>query len=535
MRRWVKYTLLIALAGAGPLCLCPATGGDLPPVLGYAEGKLISGAWTYDFAASGGVQIDIGRRITGLAFGPGRSELAYCTAASEGGDPSALWTLAVSGDVVRERGLKDLRARPRLLWKAPEGRGLRGPVRWAPDGSRIAILECQDDRCDLLVVDYVGGGVARMTDGEWVRDMAWSPQGEYVARIIGPDDAHDRAVWVQTFPPMQGWGPLGDGAYDLRWSLDGKVLRWLSRGPEGRWSDVAWRLPVSTAVEVGHRPARAGEASWSPDGRTCAVLESGEDGGCKQLVLYAARSSVGERLDLPHIGPRRLLGWSPDSGVVVVLGDTDIAFAVAVHQPPDLMHTLTGQRRDDSRTPRWIGGGQEYSTRRAAMLTLPLDPGAGPPAWSTGGDMVAYVVAARLDPRHPLAEDRGLSGMAGTLVVSPVGRAFEGRDQVVKQKLLDNMKRISLGLQMYLADHDDRLPLAEDVYALQTVLRAYVKSDDVYMLPGDGEIIVEYVGEPGQWLGDMDDPVSTPVAVVDCYRDFSIVAYADGRATILER
>ena len=59
--------------------------------------------------------------------------------------------------------------------------GSRSGVTWSPDGARIASSVCQGPRCDAFAMNADGSDVRRLTDVGNVREMAWSPDGNWIA------------------------------------------------------------------------------------------------------------------------------------------------------------------------------------------------------------------------------------------------------------------------------------------------------------------------------------------------------------------
>ena len=59
--------------------------------------------------------------------------------------------------------------------------GGRLGVTWSPDGARIASSVCQAGRCDAFAMNADGSDVRRLTEVGNVREMAWSPDGNWIA------------------------------------------------------------------------------------------------------------------------------------------------------------------------------------------------------------------------------------------------------------------------------------------------------------------------------------------------------------------
>jgi len=523
MRRWSWLVMGVAL-GMGLALAGPATAGDLEGIFRYGIGtQLVSGAWAYTFLAPYGSPLPVveDSPVTGFAFGPGRSEIAYCAAAGD-----ERWGLCVA-EVSLERlgdweGWPDpppaTAVPPRLLWTAPEGAMLKGPVWWAPDGSKIAVQVEMGEGSEVVAVGYGTGEVVRICRGVKVAELAWGPRGRRIAYVT--EEETGRAVWLQTVPPGEP-RRIGDGGFNLRWSLDGGGLRWLRPRSEDVWVAMMWDAATGKATEANPQPARGEGAMWSPDGQLCAVLEGSDGAGEKTVTLYRGASTAGERIPLPYVLPKRLLGWSPDSNLVLVLGDGDFPLAVAVRPISDGIKPL-------------VEAGATYTTERAGLCGEPMDPDAGPPSWTSGGDMLAYVITPEFDKRLGWASRRDVP--TGRLGVSRVGREYlepVGEERVEVEQVLGNIKNVALALQMYLADNHDMFPPTGDSDEVWGLLDDYVRNRKIYMRPGtEDEMVVQYVVPPGVWLGDVPDAAGTPVAVVDYLPNFYIVGYADGHAAV---
>lgn len=489
--------LLTCCALAAAVCMQPpASGQDQMPQFpacfryAFAGRKLVSGVWAYEFGLSGGGRIPMERRVTGFAFGPGRTEIAYCTGGDEK-EQSALWVVAFSREDVLRRGVKDLAVRRRLLWRAPEGFMLRGPVWWAPDGARIAVRASARGVRDVAVVEYVTGEMQWLTEGNDVLDLAWSPSGNRVAYVA--QTVSGRSVFAETWPPA-GRKRLGTGGIDLR---------------------------------------------WSADGRSCAALVRPEGDGKPHLVIYPTGAREGETVPLPDLHAKELLGWTPDSNLLVVLGDMDVAFAVAARPPVDWLREA--MPADAPSMPRDGVAPPEFSGERAAMFTLPIDAEAGPPTWFANIDMVTYVVAAEFDPAHPYAAMPDPDALFGDLVVSVLQRNYVGEPEAAHRgRVAANMKKIALAVQMYLADNDDTFPPATDTHQFRHSIEPYVPNESVFMRPGtEDEVVVEYLVPPGVSLAEAAETgllvTEMPVAVVDYHPDWFVIAYGDGHVESFEK
>jgi len=503
--------------------------------------------------------------ISGLAFGPGRDEVAFCAPTKTG--RSGLWVVPAAFPaanpvsfphdprepitLTQEEHLvyRFPKAPARLLWSAPEGRTLAGPVWWSADGARILVRELSGEQADLVAVDYLGGKAVRFSEHARVAEAAWSPNSARIAYTI--DDRREGGVWLQSVPPGQP-KRLGAGGSDLRWSVDGKTLRW--NAPAGDSSTVQMEWNGERAEPAGQLATRPAGAIWSPDGQLCAALE----GAPKQLVIYARNSSAGETVPLPGLDPRRLLGWSPDSRLVLVVGQGDQPVAVSARREAEV--------RDDIKRALSLGT-LTYSDVRAAVIGPPMDPDSPPPAWSSKGDLVSYVWASEKpeglvrwslrgashveEMLESMREHGWLPATNRALICLSVARQYlpqaqvlaaveraeaekaqspaEGPPQgeVLKARLLSNVKNITLALNMYMADFDAFPPTAT-TQDLRKTINDYVKNDEVWLLPGSQEVIVRYLLPPGLKGTDIADPAVLPVVAIDNLPDCDLVGFADG-------
>jgi hypothetical protein len=525
MRRSWRIAVVCAAAAAVVAFLIPAVSGERPAFYRYS-GRLVAGGYAWDFGAWNVVPAAETGPFTGFAFGPGRAELAYCAPAGDGA--SALWIVSL---LLSERGLnlpESGKFPRRLLWSAPTGAELRGPIWWAPNGTQIAVRACAGASGDLVIVDYATGDVVWATQEKRVEDAAWAPSANQLAYVTAADGA--REVWLWEVGAANG-RRLGDGGVNLRWSLDGKELVWLRPEPGPLWTEMVWKAGDAQAHEGERRPARPEGAMWSPDGLWCAAAIG--EGDNKQLVVYRSNSARGDAINLPGAPVKQLLGWSPDSSMVLVLSADNRPLAVSIAQLPDDVARLLSTE------------GSLYTSERAAIAGWPVDVSAGPPSWSsTGKLMLAYLAGKYPQPRDVQAY--GLEGedYAGKLVVGIVARDYLGPPErlaynIERKQLTSNMKHLAMAIQMYVTDYD-RYLLAEDTEQAMGPLDEYLPNKGCWMRPGvEGEVAVKYLVPPGvivTWFRDNGvDPARAPVAIIDYPSDYFVVAYADGHVDVLSK
>jgi dipeptidyl aminopeptidase/acylaminoacyl peptidase len=398
---------------------------------------------------------------------------------------------------------------------------LRGPVWWAADGSRIAVRARRDESSDVVAVDYGSGESVWICRGAEVVDLAWSPGGERVAYVT--EEEPGRAVWLQTLPPGEA-RRLSDGGFDLRWSLDGQSLRWLRPRSREVWVRATWDGGTGEVAEASPQPARPAGTMWSPDGQRCAVLQSSEGGEEGRLLIYTTQGTVAEEVPLPYVRPTRLLGWSPDGRLVLVLGGADFPVAVAAMPMDDAVRAMV-------EVTTWPSG------ERGTICGYPIEAEAGPPSWSSGCDTLAYVPATKMDERLGAGPDDEFPN--GCLVAQiALRRHIEPPtpEQVETHMVLSNVKNVALALQMYLADNNDVFPPSGESEEVWSILDEYVKNRSVFMRPGtEDEMVTQYLVPPGVPIVEIPDPPRFPVAVVDYLPDVCAVAYADGHAAMREK
>jgi len=517
MRR--ALLLVVVLAAALALFFLTAPAGELS-IRDYS-GKLVAGEWAWRFNRMGFAPVADADRFTGIAFGPGRAEIAYC-ASDEPGGPSRLRITTAPTERTRF-GVRPVspQAPPRLLWTAPERVTLHGPIWWAPNGTAIALRACSDDTRDLVLVDYVTGEPTWLTRGESVVDVSWRPDAAVLAYVT--EAGEERTVCLHTIPPTDAH-TLGRGGFDLRWTVDGRELHWLSPHSEATWTRMRWTAEDASVSEIGSAPARPEDTIWSPDGRWCVALEPAADDK-RSLAIYPVSSPTGETADLPGVEPVQLLSFSPDSTLVLVLDKGGEPVAVSVRPIPTEIRRVLPSRR------------ASYSPARGTVAGFPMQPDAGPPSWcTTGHHLLAYVAAEQPRP------SRGMHApeLASALVVGSYEREYlggpaEAAAKVERQQLDYNLKNIALVFQMYLADNDDIFPATSEMPDLRRILDPYVYTQEVFLRPGSrDEVCVRYLLDPAIRLVEIRDPVHLPIAIIDYPEDYYLVGYADGHVQTFE-
>ena len=537
-RRVLVIAFLFALVGAGAV----GAAEQMPPVL-ERDPVLLDGGAAFKFGEPGPRTAILSERapITGFAFGPGRLEVAYCGPIAKEG-PRGLWV--VNAQAPKADGERDARlyrtpvAPPRLVWTAPEGVTLRGPIWWAPNGAQIAVRSLTGNQCALMSADYATGEAVKLSQGN-ITAAAWSPEGKRIALVKESSGVSE--MWLQTFPPGEE-RRLGEGGLDLRWSVDGKELHWIVAQPGETWEKKVWNAETEKLENAGGTPARPEGTLWSPNGRLCAAVVGEKQD--RQLVIYPAGSTAGETVTLEGVHPQQVLGWTPDSHIVVMLADRNLPVAVSIMPEAGLPEHIKSILAAEHVT---------YPKLRASVVGPPLDAQPGPPSWSANMDMLAYVFrqgeAKELDflrwqsPQQPTEEirerlrDETLPKAETALIAVSVLRqaiphdVAEKRedDSRLKTMVLSNVKNIAVALIMYLTDCD-AFPEALTGEQLREILRPYVQNDSVFCLPDTDEVVVQYLIPPGTRPSDIEDAGITPMVVVEAVPGWDIVGFVDGHA-----
>jgi len=219
------------------------------------------------------------------------------------------------------------------------------PLRLLKVGLVLAAGSCTG--IDVLPVDL----------GPEDRNPSWSPDGQWIA-FEHSDSSEAAAVYVVGIDGT-GRRRVLAGAMDPDWSPDGSALVVNLGGPTiARVSLGSGNVTVLTELQ-GYTPA------WSPDGETIAFSSNGGD-NANPPDLWTVPASGGTASRVPLHGPPRTqlsqVDWSPTSARLVA----------AEHAT---RHRLFIASRDGT------------DTSRIAVPGLDLDQ----PAWSPGGDRIAYV------------------------------------------------------------------------------------------------------------------------------------------------
>jgi len=555
--RFTLFFLTLSLLTVGAAAAQPDSDPYRRPMLEqrYHDPRLAVGDW--QIKLRGAQQwLPVQGSVTAMAFGTGRNELAYATTAN---GRSSLWVVAIPDLPEEWRAQRTMNVRPRQLRQAPEGTEVVPPIAWSPNGAKLALVEAEGDLSTLVAIDYLAGESTTLARAPRIADVAWHPNTTHVAYVTEADET--RHVWLQTIPPTEP-RRIGEGGFNLRWTLDGKLF-WLRPDSEVSWSEHVWDS-ASGAVSVANTvPARTPDTLWSPDGALCAALEPAERDGEMNLAIYPANSTAPDIVPLPEVRPNRLLCWSSDSNIILLLAQDNWLLAAAA-RPAGSGALARFRARGSDAVPTSV-------TTRLSMCGFPIiDPSAGPPAWSSAGDLVAAAVPDRervvgavpddmlavvVPDREEAIEVELPNGIIvtagpgweraievdlpyGMIAVTWIDRTYMKPPTPAEAERTEvdvKSKHLALALQMYLADNNDIFPAGEDMDQLRAALGCYVRSQDDFMRPGTtDEVMFTYLVPPGTRLVAVPDPVSMPVAIVDYSSDFCSIAFGDGHVSTFD-
>ncbi|KPK92041.1 MAG: hypothetical protein AMJ88_11885, partial [Anaerolineae bacterium SM23_ 63] len=170
---------------------------------------------------------------------------------------------------------------------------------------------------DVLTGETVASFTA--TDGSWIRDHDWSPDGRLVAgaTIIG-------TIYIWDFQTGDLLNTMihGDQAFvnEVEWSPDGTKLA------SAAADSIIWVWDAAKGEElfslVGHEPpAEIMSVTWSPDGNQILTTSGNPDLGAKDNTVRIWDGNSGEELLVidGHSGYVAWGDWSPNSGRIVTI------------------------------------------------------------------------------------------------------------------------------------------------------------------------------------------------------------------------
>jgi Tol biopolymer transport system component len=253
---------------------------------------------------------------------------------------------------------------PTLLANVPASirQTLRGsstvgpPVRWSPDGSRMA-FRLLLDAPGIYVMNRDGTGLTRLTDlpePAWQRDwgqptrdgFAWSPDGTRIGFTSpvgtdGPGGSKSSSLYVVDtrdgrLTVLTGPNAIGGAFPPIEWSPDGSRIAFArTRGPLRHSTNSLVVMDADgtdEALLVQVEFADLGPLAWSPDGSRIAfmrssAMEGNEDGAGGMWVVNPDGTDLRQIATGPWAGPSEVravldgpFDWSSDGGWIATLG-----------------------------------------------------------------------------------------------------------------------------------------------------------------------------------------------------------------------
>jgi len=259
---------------------------------------LVEGASQARYAPGGHLVFARGGSLYAVEFDPRSLEVRGAPVevakgvATNVGSGAAQFALAPNGAALWAPG--GVTASYRVVWV--DGAGVESPVdvpsapynelALSPDGTRLALIGGPGATSDLWIADLVRGGLARLTNGEFVYLPTWTPDGRQVAYAVlpGPGKTNGIRIDWRAADGSRAAETLVPAAEGLQrvpsaFTPDGGALLYRERGNDD--SADLWMLPLE-----GDRDARAliedpfttDAGTVSPDGRWLAYCsnESGQ-------------------------------------------------------------------------------------------------------------------------------------------------------------------------------------------------------------------------------------------------------------------
>jgi pimeloyl-ACP methyl ester carboxylesterase len=153
------------------------------------------------------------------------------------------------------------------------------PMRWSPDGARLAYFGGAGVTGRLIVVEFSKGAraFAALEGVQGDADFQWSPDGRRIALVLNGDPDAVHAIAVATGQDTR-WpvSPAGE-IRDLAWSPDGSALLFTIRPSNGEFFQLH-----SLNTRTGQSLRRASpngdvlDPRWLADGRVLHTINAGE-------------------------------------------------------------------------------------------------------------------------------------------------------------------------------------------------------------------------------------------------------------------
>lgn len=213
------------------------------------------------------------------------------------------------------------------VWDVRSGKGkvlydkLSGPNALAlkPGTSVIAVGA---EHGPVLLLDIESGKRVEALLGHRgnINNLAWSPNGDYLAGASGDSAVH---IWAMNKAvPVVSLKGHGDWAFSVAWSPDGKVLA------SGSWDDTIRCWDVEAGRELCVLEAHTGRitsCSFSPDGK---VLASKSHDNTVKLWRCDTWAEVAQIEEGSSRRGSSSLAFHPTLPILATLGDKDVALRV---------------------------------------------------------------------------------------------------------------------------------------------------------------------------------------------------------------
>ena len=249
---------------------------------------------------------------TQLFFASGKGPRgAIHTAGAEGGAVRRLFRTGILSEVAWSASddWVAYSSRGRVVMTQANGAGRRVvgsgvDLAWSPDGSKLAFSGSAVGG-PIDVVDAVGSGRVRVTDGRFDHSPAWAPDGARLAfsRSFGAGGPGYLYVVGADGSALERLGPQGAAP---AWSPDGSRLAFWQRTVEGVTLAVYSFVDAQVRVLTRTLPAFSRAPRWSHDGTKLLVTVCSAFGACR-IEVAAADGSYVTRL-VAGADP----AWAPD-------------------------------------------------------------------------------------------------------------------------------------------------------------------------------------------------------------------------------
>ena len=212
-----------------------------------------------------------------------------------------------------------------------------GPVRWSPDGTKVAFRSIRNGDSDEIHAIYLmnpdGSDVHRtVIDSTGIKELPeigsfnWSPDGTKLVFDVGahigiPESKLTTNIFTagvdgKNLTQLTRDSEVLNGSPD--WSPDGSMIAFVSNSQNGAGS----KIQVMNTDGSNRRTIASGSSpAWSPDGSKILFVGSGQTGSCDTYIcdeLYTINSDGSNLAQLTsspasYAGPR----WSPDGKKIV--------------------------------------------------------------------------------------------------------------------------------------------------------------------------------------------------------------------------